>query len=142
VDPGTSEGRLALTASLWADQAARVQRLRGALEVAARVPATVDAAPLDEWLPEQLGRPAPGRATIVYHSVVAEHLPDGVRGRLHACLEEAGRRAVAGSPLAWVRLEPLTSVRHHGVTLTTWPGGEERLLATCGAHGTDVRRPP
>jgi hypothetical protein len=140
VDPTTPEGRLGLEASVWADQTARVRRLRGALELAARIPAHVDQASLDEWLPGRLAHPAEGVATVVYHSVVEEYLPADVRARFHAALEDAGGRATAGAPLAWVRLEPMTAVRHHGVTLKTWPGGQDRLLATSGAHGSGVRR--
>jgi hypothetical protein len=139
VDIASPDGRLALQASVWADQTVRLQRLRGALELASRVPAVVDEASLDAWLPGRLAHPPSGASTIVYHSVVEEYLPADVRGRFHACLAEAGGRATPKAPLAWVRVEPLSAVRHHGVTLTTWPGGQERLLAVCGAHGTDVR---
>jgi hypothetical protein len=140
VDPTTDDGRLGLQASVWADQTVRFRRLRGALDLAAQVPAVVDAASLEEWLPGPLAHLPAGTATVVYHSVVDEYLPAEVRARFHACLQEAGARATPQSPLAWVRLEPLSSVRHHGVTLTTWPGGDERLLCTSGAHGQDVRR--
>ena len=57
-------------------------------------------------------------------------------------LEDAGARATRTSPLAWLRFE-------HGwdsalgleceVTLTTWPGGERRVLATALPHGPPVR---
>jgi hypothetical protein len=57
VDPTSEEGRLALRASVWADQHQRLARLRGALELAARVPAVVDAASLERWLPGQLAAP-------------------------------------------------------------------------------------
>jgi hypothetical protein len=140
VDPTSEEGRLALRASVWADQLQRFARLDGALELAARVPAAVDAASLEDWLPEQLAAPSPGVATVVYHSVVDEYLPSETRRAFHAVLEDAGARATADAPLAWLRLEPTTELRHHGVRLRTWPGRRERLLATCGAHGAGTRR--
>lgn len=140
VDPTSEEGRLSLAASVWADQLPRFARLRGALDLAARVPATVDAASLEAWLPEQLASPSPGAATVVYHSVVEEYLPDEARRGFHACLEEAGTRATADAPLAWLHLEPRSLLRHHGVHLVTWPGRRERLVATCGAHGQEARR--
>jgi hypothetical protein len=140
IDPTTDEGRLSLTASLWADQTARLARLRGALELAARVPALVDTASVETWALRQLEKPRPGLATVVYHSVLDEYLPEGARRAFHAALEEAGERATVGAPLAWLRLEPISSLRHHGVRLITWPGRRERLVATCGAHGTDVLR--
>jgi hypothetical protein len=138
LDPAREDDRLALRASVWADQAGRFERLRGALELAARVPASVEAASLEAWLPARLARPRKGVVTVVYHSVVAEYLPAEARERFHATLAEAGSRATAEAPLAWVRLEPISAVRSHGVTATVWPGGSERLLATSGAHGTNV----
>src|SRR3954454_18866681 len=50
IDPTSDDGRLTLLSFVWPDQAERVQLLRGALDVAARVPAPVDAAPADQWL--------------------------------------------------------------------------------------------
>jgi hypothetical protein len=140
VDPTSEEGRLSLRASVWADQLPRFTRLSGALDLAARVPAVVDAASLEAWLPEQLSSHRSGVATVVYHSVVDEYLPDATRRAFHACLEEAGARATPDAPLAWLQLEPLTELRHHAVRLVTWPGRRERLVATCGAHGQDARR--
>jgi hypothetical protein len=139
VDAGSDEGKLALAASIWADQRPRFARLQGALELAARISAVVDAEPLDSWVPRQLAEPTPGMATIVYHSVVDEYLPEASRHAFHAALATAGRAATKLAPLAWLRLEPISAVREHGVRLVTWPGGGERWLATCGAHGSDAR---
>lgn len=140
LDPGSDEDRLTLQSSVWADQTARFSRLRGALELAARVPATVEAASLHEWLPAQLAAPRPGVATVVYHSVVDEYLPAAARRAFHEALDEAGARATPDAPLSWVRLEPASSIREHAVTLRLWPGGGERRLALSGAHGSNVRR--
>ena len=142
VDPLTEEGRLTLRAAVWADQSDRFQRLEGALKLAERVPATVDEASLDEWVAAQLVESWPGQATVVYHSVVEEYLATPVRQRFHAALERAGTAATPDAPVAWLRLEPATALRSHALRLTTWPGGDEHLLALSGAHGTDVRRPP
>jgi hypothetical protein len=138
VDPTTAEGRLALTASVWADQRARLERLRGAIELARRYPATVDRGSLDAWTERQVGNLPAGCATVVFHSVVSEYLPAQVRERFVAALRDAGIRATQARPLAWLRLEPITALRHHGLALTLWPGGATRTLARCGAHGTDV----
>ncbi|MBW3604577.1 MAG: DUF2332 domain-containing protein [Actinobacteria bacterium] len=138
VDPTTNEGRLILTASVWADQAARHARLRGALEVARRVPAVVDRASLDAWVGAQLRELPAGVATVVYHSVVAEYLDGRTRDRFVEAVTAAGERADRSRPLAWVRLEPISQLRQHGVALTLWPGGDTATLARCGAHGDDT----
>lgn len=138
VDPTTREGRLTLTASVWADQTARHERLRGALEVARRVPAVVDRASLDTWVSTQLRELPTGVATVVYHSVVAEYLDGRTRDRFVEAVTAAGERADRSRPLAWVRLEPISELRRHGVALTLWPGGDTATLARCGAHGDDA----
>lgn len=138
VDPTTAEGRLTLTASVWADQRARHERLRGAFALAGTVPAVVDRASLEAWTRDQLVELPDGATTVVYHSVVTEYLDDVTRKRFVAALNEAGARARETGPLAWVRLEPVSQLRHHGVQVTLWPGGHTRTLARCGAHGTDV----
>jgi hypothetical protein len=140
LDPTLGETRLALESSVWADQVGRFTRLRGALELAARVPVTLDAESLGDWVPRQLAERRRGVATVVYHSIVEEYLPEHVRRGFHDALAEAGARASEDATLAWLRLEPIPPTRRHGVRLTTWPGGHERLLARCGAHGTNVQR--
>lgn len=143
VDPTTTEGQLSLRSAVWADQTARLARLEGAVRIARRVPADLAPASVEAWLPTRLAEPAPGVATVVFHSVVEEYLDAAQRAALHEAVRAAGARAGESAPLAWLRLEPVSALRHHGVRLTTWPGpGDDRLLAVCGGHGTDVRRPP
>ena len=80
VDPTTEEGRLTLTASIWADQLHRLRHLRLALEVARRVPVEIDRAAAGPWLADRLAAAAPGVATVVFHSVVAQYLdPEELR---------------------------------------------------------------
>lgn len=141
VDVAQAEGRLQLEASLWADQAARLARLRGAVELARQVPASVETASVDEWLPRVLAEPRRGATTVVFHSIVYEYFPEPVRLAFHEALDRAGAIASREAPLAWLRFEATPATRGYAATLTTWPGGEERVVATAGAHGADVRRP-
>jgi hypothetical protein len=141
VDATTAEGRLQLESSLWADQVVRLGRLRGAFQVAAHEPASVERASADEWLPRVLDAPRRGVTTVVYHAIVYEYFTDAVRQGFHEALARAGAAATGGAPLAWLRFESTPATRGYAVTLTTWPGGEERVVATAGAHGADVRRP-
>jgi hypothetical protein len=140
LDPAHPEDRLSLEASVWADQVERLRRLRGAMEVATRVGATVHRASLTDWLPPRLAVSRTGAVTVVFHSIVLDYLSDDERRTLSASLADHGARATADAPLAWLRLEPIPNERAYGVTLTTWPGGRERLLARAGAHGTGVTR--
>jgi hypothetical protein len=141
VDAATAEGRLQLESSLWADQVVRLKRLRAAFEVAAREPATVERASVDAWLPRVLDAPQRGVTSVVFHAIVYEYFSDAVQRGFREALARAGAAATAGAPLAWLRFEPTPATRGYAVTLTTWPGGEERVVATAGAHGSDVLRP-
>lgn len=139
VDPATPEGRLALSAAVWADQTVRFQRLAGALRIAAEVPARVDAAPVGVWLPARLAEPALGTATVVYHSVVRQYVPEEQRRAMDAALAEAAARATPDAPLAWLRMEPEHHIRSEmDVDLTLWPGGRSARIARVGAHGDPV----
>jgi hypothetical protein len=138
IDPTTAEGRLALSAAVWGDQPHRFERLGAALRAAAAIPVSVDAATASTWVREHV-RPTPGRATVLYHSIVEEYLPAAERAAFHAAVEEAGREATTDAPVAWLRMEPSSELRHHTVSLRLWPHHPEvRHLATTGAHGDDV----
>jgi hypothetical protein len=139
IDPLTEEGRLRLSASVWGDQPARFERLRGALRVAAALRVPVVSASAINWLPAQLSMSRNGEAVVVYHSVVLQYLDPAERDDVVATIQGAGDRATPERPLYWLRMEPERPLRAMSVRLTRWPGGEERLLATAGAHGNPVR---
>lgn len=136
VDASSEEGRRTLLAYVWPDQLRRVERLTAALEVAAAHPVAVDRARAAGWAAERLAQPAEGVATVVFHSVFAWYLPEDERGELYATIAAAGERASADAPLAWLRLEGPGELAE--LRLTTWPGGEERLLGRAGYHGDPV----
>lgn len=141
VDPMTAAGRITLMSYTWPDQTIRFRQLRDALRVALAVPTTVERADGPEWLSARLAAQAPGVATVAFHSIVAQYLGDDGRARLRTAVDDAGSRATPDAPVAWLRLEP-SSPDGGGrflVHLTTWPGGEERLLAESHPHGPPVR---
>jgi len=137
LDPNLPETELTLASFVWPDHVERFHRLRAALAIARRVPALLDAAGAVEWLERRLRVGAPGAATVVFHSIVMDYLPIEDRDRVRELLHEAGSRAVAASPVAWLRME--RGGEQAEVRLTLWPGGEERLLATAAFHGPPVR---
>jgi hypothetical protein len=136
IDPTDEDGRLSLCAYLWPDMIERRVRLDAALAIAADVPASVEAADLGEWLESRLAVPAPGRATVAYHSIVWQYVDGASRDRMRAALHIAGEDAGDDAPVAWLRLEPAGPVAD--LRLTWWPGGAEEVLATSGYHGTPV----
>jgi hypothetical protein len=137
IDPLSREGRLTLQSFVWPDQVARMRRLRSALALAEEVPARVEEATALAWIEDRLAEPLEGAATVVFHSIVMQYLPEGERREFERCVGEAGARAEDAAPLAWLRMEP--AGRMAEVRLTLWPGGEERLLGQVGYHGDPVR---
>ena len=136
IDPETEAGRLIDARLHMARSDVRLERMRAAIELAAALPVTVERGSAAAWAAEQLAEPAPGRATVIYHSIVMQYLGDAEREAFEAGVREAGERASAEAPLAWLRMEPAGGWAE--VRLTTWPGGEDRLLATAGYHGSPV----
>jgi hypothetical protein len=136
IDPSTPEGRLALLAYIWPDQRERIARMEAALEVAEAAPVAVERETAAAWAERLLARPAPGQATIIYHSIVSQYLSDSERAALFDGIRAAGARATPEAPLAWLRMEPNDD--RANLELTLWPGGEGRLLARVGYHGSPV----
>ncbi len=136
VDPLTPEGRLTLTAYVWPDQTDRLSRLRGAFEVAERVPAELRA----ESASVTLARTylTPGTWTVLWHSIFRQYLSDLQRAELADGVAALAATATDNARFAYLYLE---QSRAGGcpVTLTTWPGGERRVLGSAPAHGLPVR---
>jgi hypothetical protein len=135
LDPTTEEGRRTLLSYVWPDMRWRLELMRGALDVAARVPATIDRAGAVEWLGAQLVDPPSDRVTVVFHSVVMQYLRDHERERVEALVRGAGEADAAA--LAWLRMEPDTAERA-GVWLDLWPEGRHARIARAGYHGRPV----
>jgi hypothetical protein len=136
IDATADEGQLTLLTFIWPDQVERIERMKAALEVAPRVPIELDREPAATWAHRMLAQPAPGRATVIYHSIVSQYLSDEERVGLFDGIRAAGERATAEAPLAWLRMEPVDD--RADLELTLWPGGEDRRLARVGYHGNPV----
>jgi len=136
IDPTSPEGRLRLRSYVWPDQVDRLARLEQAIDVAARVPVTVDRAAAPDWLDVHLATGRPGVATVVTHSIVMQYLSPHEQERMFAALGGAGIRATRRAPLAWLRME--AAGRTAEIRLTMWPGGRRRVLGTSNYHGPPV----
>jgi hypothetical protein len=137
VDVTTPDGKLTLESYVWPEQVGRLRLLRSAYEVAARVPAVVDQADAPEWLEHELLSPRSSVDTVVFHSIVMQFLSSSERARMRRMLEQAGRRATSDAPLAWVEME--SRAGHTEVALTSWPGGEHRVVALSNLYGDRVK---
>lgn len=136
IDPNDPAGRLRLRSLVWPDQPERRRRLDAAISVAAAHPVAVERADACDWLAERLAAASPGRMTVVFHSIVLQYLAPAVRSELLGVLTDAGRRATADAPLAWLRMEP--GGDRAETRLTVWPDGGTELLSTSSYHGPPV----
>lgn len=133
--PGAADRLLSY---MWPDQTERVTRLEGAIALAQEVKPVVEQADAGEWLERLLAELVPGVATIVAHSIVWQYFSAETSARGHRALEQAGARATAAAPLAWVAFEHIAPDQPPSLKVTTWPGGEQRTLATAHPHGLSV----
>jgi hypothetical protein len=137
LDPRSEEDRLTLMSYVWPDQIERFGRLRAALEIAASDDLAVERAGAAEWAERVLAESRPGVTTVLYHSIVVQYLDADEGTALHDAITQAGSRATAEAPFAWLFMEP--GSEQTDVRLTMWPGGEERLLARAGFQSSHVR---
>jgi hypothetical protein len=137
IDPTLDESRPALLCFIWPDLTGRFQQLTEALDIARRVPAPVDRSDAIPWLQSHLAGPRPGVATVIFHSFFMPYLSEDARENVRQIIEQAGQRATADAPLAWLSMEP--GGEQSDVHLTMWPGGERRLIAQAGFNSRDVK---
>src|SRR5262249_59504785 len=121
---------VSLPAYVWADQADRRERLRGALAVAAQVPADLR----QEFASDTLRRTAlaEGAWTVLWQSIVRQYLDDAQRAAVSQGIAALGAAATPSARFAWIALEPhrVTADGEGDVTVTTWPGRRQRVLGT------------
>ena len=134
IDARTEDGRLTLLSYVWPGQTERFTMLRAPRSTSPGTCRSRSTVPTSRLAGAPARRAAPGRATVVFHSIVWQYLTDDERATAEAALATAGERATRDAPLAWLRLEPSADLTHTELRVTTWPTGEERLLARCHYH--------
>jgi hypothetical protein len=141
LDPRLRETAERLTAFVWADQRDRLHRLEAALDIARAHPPEVEAGDAAAWLERVLDpAPAPGVCRVVMHTIAFQYFPPEGQARIRAHLARAGMRASEAAPLAWLHYEAASAPDVQGrrwaeLSLTVWPGGEQRVLARGHPHG-------
>lgn len=139
LDVNDDDTALRLQAYVWADQPARLARLRGAIAIARSTPATVEAADAGAWTESRLA-PSEGRATVLFHSVMWQYMPRETQKTVSEAIHTAASAATAAAPFAWLRMEPDPSQEGFpmAVRLTIWPDGQNYHLANVHPHGAWV----
>ena len=140
LDATSAEGELTLLSYVWPDQQARLDRLRGAIDIARRIPAelhrrnAIDAvSDLDV---------ASGTLTVLWHSIMWQYLSVSEQQTVAAEVDELAARATPDAPFAHLTLEPhrrtADAAVEFAVRARSWPAGEDRVLGVCSPHGPPV----
>jgi len=117
----------------WANQLDR-QRLLVQAAAALEGPAPVECIRAGDFVARELAERRAGVASVLFHSSMWWYVPRAEQQRIHSAVLEAGERADPSAPLAWLRAEP-PDLHCAELRLTSWPGGEDRLLARVAHHG-------
>jgi hypothetical protein len=138
IDPRTADGLLRLAAYVWPDQLDRMRRLRGAADLAARVPAEVRREPASATVARVSLRP--GTWTLIWHSVVRQYLD---RDESRAVADGIAALAAAATDSArfchaWLEPGDPGPIAGWPVELATWPDGGRRRIGTAAPHGLPV----
>ena len=139
VDPTTDDGALTLLSYVWPDQTERVARLRGAIQIARKVPAEVRRQDAASFVRELA--PADGTVTVLWHSIMWQYLTTDQQHEVAAAIDGLGAAATEDRPVAHLSFEPAFLGDNDytcQVTLRSWPSGDERLLGTAAPHGVPV----
>jgi hypothetical protein len=128
-------------AYVWPDQPRRVANFRAAVAALRASELHVETGDAAEWLRDVLAEPAPEVCTVVAHSIMWQYMPPETRTAVEAAIRDAGARANAGAPLAWLRFEPLKGTERFELTLDRWDGAAHprERLAWVHPHGAAVR---
>lgn len=140
IDVAGADGEMTVLSFVWPDQGARLARLRGAIEVARRVPARLErqtAATAVAGL-----RLADGALTVLWHSITWQYLSADERAAVRAEVDALGAQADARSPFAHLTMEPTRDgprapIRFK-VRARSWPDGDLHVLGECHPHGPPV----
>ncbi len=136
IDPVSQDGRLRLSAYVWADQVARFGRLRGACDLAAQIPADLRAEPaIDTIAGIKL---EPGTWTVLWHSIMWQYLSVDQQIAIRSAIETVGTAATNSARFAHVYLELVKGSSDTPIEMVTWPGGVSRRLGTAPPHGIPV----
>lgn len=128
-----------LLAYIWPDHKERLERMRGALDIAGEHPPVVLRESAAAWLKRIVPEQKPGTAQVLFHSIVWQYLPQDERVRIKAVIDHASSAATENKPFAWLRMEPSDSGKWAELRLSLWPESLELHLADVCYHGKWVR---
>lgn len=129
-----------LKSYVWPEMRERLARIDTAAALAAQRPPALERMDAGEWVARRLSRPQEAGVTrVLFHSIVWQYLPSATRAAIEQAMAQAGARATAERPLAWVQVETNRQTFRHELRTRYWPGGDGwTLLGEAHAHGAWV----
>jgi hypothetical protein len=131
VDVTTDHGALVLQSFVWADQTARLERLRRAIETVRQEPPTLIRGDYVEALPSLLRDRAAGALLVVFQTASTMYLDRGQSDRLDAALRDGGRV----EPFVYVTAGRAPDDDGYGLEVHRYPAGTSQRLAVFDFHG-------
>jgi hypothetical protein len=131
IDVTEDEGARVLQAFVWPDQAARLERLRRAIEVARRDPPELIRGDYVEKLPALLRDRVPGAQLVVFQTASTMYLDRTGAERLRAALHDAGSR----EPLVFITTARAPDDDGFALEVERFPDGGPKRLAVFDFHG-------
>lgn len=143
VDAHSTEGRLTLTAYVWADQGHRLEHLRAALAIAASERVDVRRESAFEFVESLSLRK--GTTTVLWHSVMWQYLGPDEQRAIETSIDRLATHASPEAPLVRLSFEPTGRLpEERGIVLRVWTGaadaeganeGRPVMIGTAPAHG-------
>ena len=144
VDLADPEQALRLKAYIWPDARQRMARMDVAIALAATAPPNLVRQDAADFVRAMLAEPQEAGVTrTLFHTIMWQYLPDSTRDEITAMMGEAGSRASAERPLAWLSLETNRQTFNHELHVRYWPHeasgiSQPVLLAQAHPHGAWV----
>ena len=126
-----------LMAYIWPEMPERFARMEAGIEMIRAQPVDLVQADAADFVEARLATAqVVGTTRVLMHSIVWQYLPEPVQQRIQAAMADAGSKATADKPLAWISLETNRASFRHELKVSCWPGaGEPLLLGEAHAHG-------
>jgi len=131
---------LRLKAYVWPDATERMARMDAAIALAEQAPPDLVQQDAAAFVTELLAQQQDAGVTrVLFHTVMWQYMPDAVCDLITTAMEEAGAKATADNPLAWIKVETNRETFRQECRVRYWPaGGEEVQLAEAHPHGAWV----
>jgi hypothetical protein len=131
VDATTEHGARLLQAFVWADQAARLERLRRAIGVLREDPPELMRGDYVEALPALLGDRRDGAQLVVFQTASTMYLERGAVQRMRDAFVAAGRE----EPMVYVGTAPGPDDSGYALEVERYPRGKSGRVAVMDFHG-------